>query len=135
MGVVSKDLYNGGRIRSRVAQAQSRAKALELEIESLRQHILGEVRVAYARGEEARSRIRIAQGNVRTAQRNVKLIQDRYGEGRAILIELLGAERGLVEARNEELAAVQALVSGLVELRLADGSLDPDQPAGYRLQP
>ncbi len=136
MGTLSKDLYTGQRMRSAVDRAQSQATALELQIEANRQRILGEVRDAHDRVQEAVARLGIAAGNVAIARRNVKLVEDRYGQGRAILIELLGAERGLVEARNEELAAVNAMLTGITALRLADGSLDPARPETYRgLQP
>ncbi len=125
MGMLRKDLYTGGRIRSGVDAARSRADTIRYQFESLRQQILGEVRDAYDRVEESRMRLDIAKGNVAKARRNVKLISERYGQGRTILIDLLGAEQRLVAARNEELSAQQSLLTNLAAMRLADGSLDP----------
>jgi outer membrane protein TolC len=107
MGRVSKDLYTGGRTGSSVDAARSRADTIRYQLESLRQEILGEVRDAYDRVEESHARVEIAKGNVAKARRNVKLISERYGQGRTILIDLLGAEQRLVAARNEELSAQQ----------------------------
>jgi outer membrane protein TolC len=130
MGMVSKDLYTGGRTRGSVDAARSRADTIRYQLESLRQEILGEVRDAYDRVEESQARLEIAKGNVAKAQRNVKLISERYGQGRTILIDLLGAEQRLVAARNEELSAQQSLMTHLAALRLADGSLDPQGSFG-----
>ncbi len=129
MGVVSKDLYTGGRTRSAVDIAQSRVQTLQFQMESLRQVVLGEVRVAIDNINDSLARLEIAKGNTASARRNVKLIGERYGQGRTILIDLLGAEQRLVEARNEELVAHQSLLTNLAALSLADGSLDPD--AGF----
>ncbi len=125
MGMLSKDLYTGGRTRSSVDAARSRADTIRYQLESLRQEILGELRDAYDQVEESQVRLAIAKGNVAKARRNVKLISERYGQGRTILIDLLGAEQRLVAARNEELGAQQSLLTHLAALRLATGSLDP----------
>jgi outer membrane protein TolC len=125
MGMVSQDLYTGGRTRSGVDAARSRADTIRYQLESLRQEILGEVRDAYDRVQESQARLEIAKGNVAKARRNVSLISERYGQGRTILIDLLGAEQRLVAARNEELSAQQSLMIHLAALRLATGDLDP----------
>ncbi len=129
MGVVTKDLYTGGRTRSAVDIAQSRAQTLQFQIASLRQSIVGEVRVAVDNIKDSVERLKIATGNTAKARRNVKLISERYGQGRTILIDLLGAEQRLVEARNEELLAHQSLLTNVAALSLADGSLATD--AGF----
>jgi outer membrane protein TolC len=123
MGVVSWDLYNGDRVGSEVAVARSRADEIRQQIPALEARIRGEVRDAHATATEALARIRAAQGSVAVARRNVALVKERYGQGRTILIDLLGAERGLVESRNEELAAQHAWLAARARLASADGSL------------
>lgn len=123
MGVVSWDLYNGGRVGSEVAVARSRADEIHARIPALESRIRGEVREAHAAATEAASRMRAAAGSVATARRNVALVKERYGQGRTILIDLLGADRGLVESRNEELAALHAWLAARARLVAADGSL------------
>lgn len=130
-GVVRKDLYNGGRIKGKVDAALSRVETLRLQREVLTQQIRAEVRAAYDQLQDAASRLQIAAGNVAVARKNVRLITERYGQGRTILIDLLQAERALVEARNEELSAAQALFTSSTALRLAEGTLDPASPDSY----
>ncbi len=131
MGAVTYELYGGGRTRAQVAAAQARAESLRDREAFLKQAILGEVRAAYDQVHDALARLEIAKGNVSTAQRNVHLVDERYGQGRTILIDLLQAERALVEARNEELASIQSLATSLAALGLADGSLNPAQPPTF----
>jgi outer membrane protein TolC len=123
MGVVSWDLYNGGRVDSEVAVARSRAAEIRQQIPALEARIRGEVREAHAAATEALGRMRAAQGSAATARRNIALVKERYGQGRTILIDLLGAERGLVESRNEELSALHAWQAARARLAAADGSL------------
>ncbi len=130
-GVVRKDLYNGGRIKGRVDAAVARAEAVRFQAESLQHQIRAEVHAAYTQLQDSITRFELAKGNVAIARKNVELISDRYGEGRTILIDLLQAERALVDSRSEELAAAQAMLVSIAALRLADGSIDPSTPDSY----
>ncbi len=123
MGVVSQSLYSGGRRRNETAAARHAAAAARARLEGQEQAVRNEVRTAYANLVEAEARLAIAQDNVDKAQRSVALVRQRYGQGRTILIDLLQAERALVDARNEELAAGLALHSNRVALDLATGTL------------
>lgn len=123
MGVVSKSLYNGGGTRHRTRAAHHEAAATQAEMHSLEQVIRNQVRDAYNNLLGAEARLALAADNVERARRSVALIEKRYGEGRTILIDLLQAERALVEARNEELSASYNLATSRVALRLATGEI------------
>jgi len=135
-GVLRKDLYTGDRIKGKVGAATARHDAVRYEIEARKQQIRGEVRASYEHLRDAMARIALTQGNVARARENVNLIRDRYGEGRTILIDLLQAERALMDAQNEELSAVESLYTAIAGLSLADGSLDARDPQSYtRVKP
>lgn len=123
MGVITWNLYNGGRDWHGLTAAQRDTEQTELRLESMQQAVRGEVRAATSRLTEATERRRIAAQSVDKARENVRLIRQRYGEGRTILIDLLMAERVLVEARNEELTAGLNQELGAAQLQLAEGSL------------
>lgn len=123
MGAVSKPLYNGGGTRYRSRAASHEASAMQAQMYSLEQSIRNDVRTAYINLQEAEARLALAGDNVERAQRSVGLIKKRYGEGRTILIDLLQAERALVEARNEELNSSFNLAESRVALQLATGEL------------
>jgi len=123
MGVVSLNLFNGGRDWHGLTAAQQDTEQNELRLEGLQQAVRGEVRAAASRLTEATARQQIAATSVDKARENVRLVKQRYGEGRTILIDLLMAERVLVEARNEELAAGLSQELSAAQLQLAEGSL------------
>lgn len=123
MGVVSMNLFNGGRDWHGLTAAQRETEQSELRLEGLQQAIRAEVRAAMSRLIEATARREIAKQSVGKARENVRLVKQRYGEGRTILIDLLMAERVLVEARNEELMAGLSQELSTAQLQLAEGSL------------
>lgn len=124
MGVVSMNLYNGRRTGHEVAAAEAELAAAEARLEAERQQAAADVRAAYHALEEARTRVEICADNVGKARRSTELVRGRYGEGRTILIDLLQAERVLVEARMEKLNASAALLTAQADLALAAGTVE-----------
>ena len=129
MGVVSLNLFNGGRDWHGLRAARRDAEEAEADLDGVRQAVLRDVRAARSRLTEAQTRRQIAEQGVDKARETVRLINQRYGEGRTILIDLLMAERVLVEARNEELNASVLAELAAAELQLAEGTLPlPGEP-------
>lgn len=123
MGVVSMNLYRGGHDTGELAAARYQANEAQLRVSNLEQEIRDEVRAAYFNLKEADARRTIAAENVDKARTAVNLIKQRYGEGRTILLDVLMAERLLVEARNEKLASSLELATSEAQLQLAEGML------------
>lgn len=123
MGVLSQSLYNGGTASSRTVAAQHEVSALEARVQAQEQMIGNEVRTARTQIAAAEARRTLAEKNVDRAKRTVALVRQRYGQGRTILIDLLQAERALVAARQERLAANLSLATEEVALKLAEGTL------------
>jgi outer membrane protein len=123
MGVVSMNLFSGGRDHHALSAAHHEADEAEQRLESMRQGARNEVLAAASRLTEARARMEIAGQSVDKARENVRLVKQRYGEGRTILIDLLMAERMLVEARSEALNAALGQELASAQLELAEGSL------------
>lgn len=116
------NLYSGGRDREDVRAAQHEANEREERLLALRDQARQEVRDAFYALNEARARVAICADNVGKARRTVELVRGRYGEGRTILIDLLQAERVLVETRSEKLAATLDLAIAAAALDLARGT-------------
>jgi outer membrane protein TolC len=123
MGVFSLDLYAGGRHTAATSAAAAEAKEAQWHEQGYEQAVRNEVREAYENLREANQRHALARGNVERARENVRQVKQRYGQGRTILIDLLSAERTLVEARNEELVSRLHLETGYAALALAQGTL------------
>ncbi|WP_298137189.1 TolC family protein [Acidiferrobacter sp.] len=121
--VISKSLYDGDRNRDRADVLEQRAAELDARLAGLRARIRNHVTRAYDRMRTAQTQYRIANANVVRARKAVAVIQVRYGEGRAILLSLLNAEQGLVQAREARLAALYALAANRAALGAACGGL------------
>jgi outer membrane protein len=124
MGVVSMSLFSGGQTRHEVAAARHQANEGEIQLRNHERGIRNEVRSAHGNLSEAIARYTIAAQNADKARETVRLVKQRYGEGRTILIDVLMAERVLVEARNEEIASSYNVAVGQAALRLAEGASD-----------
>ncbi len=121
--VVSKSLYDGHRNRDRAGVLEERAAELDARLAALRARIRNHVALAYENMQTAMARYRIARANVARARQAVAVTQVRYGEGRTILLDLLNAEHGLVQAREARLAALYALAANRAALASACGTL------------
>lgn len=122
MGVVSMNLYNGGRNRHGLAAARHLAQERSWQLRQREQQVRAEVRRALHDWHESRARLQIAAQNVDKARETVGLVKRRYGEGRTILLDVLAAERNLVDARQEELTAGLNLLIHQAALALATGT-------------
>lgn len=123
MGVVSLDLYAGGRHQGEISAALAEDRAAQWRVQSLEQAVRNEVREARENLREARARHASAADNTERAKENVRLVKQRYGQGRTLLIDLLQAERSYTDARGEELVSRVNLEVGQAALQLAEGSL------------
>lgn len=134
MGVVSFNIFSGGRDHHALSAAHHETDEAEQRLEAMRQSVRNDVRSALSRLQETRARVRLAESGVDKARENVRLVKQRYGEGRTILIDLLMAERMLVEARNEALQAALARELDQAALLLAQGvtPLPADAPTDRR---
>jgi len=122
MGVARFDLYAGGRHTADVAARQAEARELDYRVRAYAQTVREEVRAAHDALREAQARHGLARAAVARARDSVRLVKTRYGQGRTILIDLLQAERALVEARTEELNSGVALRTNEAALALAEGA-------------
>jgi outer membrane protein TolC len=123
MGVVSLDLYAGGRHQGEIGAALAEENEMQWHAQALEQSVRNDVRAAHDNLREAGARHATSADNVERARENVRLVDRRYGQGRNILIDLLQAERAYTDARREELSSRIDLDIGRAALRLAEGTL------------
>lgn len=130
--VISKSLYDGGRARDHADVLQERMAEIDGRLAGLKSRIDYQVVTAYENMRTAAHRYHLAQRNVARARRAVGLVDRRYGEGRAILLELLNAEQALVLAREQELGALYALARNRAALASACGTLSVKSLPSWR---
>ena len=139
-GTITGPLFDFGRSRSRVDQAEARREQAVIQYHAAVNNAFREVRDALALMETSAARIETTQDRIRAVSRTVELAELRYEEGYIGLIELLDAQRGQLaaelehaEAMSEQLAASAALFKAL-----GGGWQDPhadDEEAGHLAAP
>jgi outer membrane protein TolC len=83
-----------------------------------------EVRQAYSQAESAFQRVRVARQAVGQAEEALRIVANRYGVGLLTIVELLGAEAALQQARTAQARAQHDAEVGTTHLRLAAGVLE-----------
>jgi outer membrane protein TolC len=118
---LSWSIFDGGNriaryreTRANIEGAQSRVKALELDISR-------EVEQAYLVVNEADERIAAAQTAVASAQENFRLAQGRFDAGVGTILELTDAQLFLTQAQNTEAQALADYRIALARLERAIG--------------
>lgn len=82
-----------------------------------------EVRRAHSELTAAGERRIQATNSTALAEKSLTIVQDRYAEGLATLVELLEAETSLTRARAREVEAERDLIVATATLQLAVGRL------------
>lgn len=124
LAVAKVNLYSGGANKSRVSAAREETNKLLAEKTGKELEIRKQVRDAFASINEGKERLKLARSNLDDAERAVALVNDRYGEGRTILIDLLQSEQALMKSRSESLNSRLLLEASKLELQLAMDSFD-----------
>lgn len=120
------NLFNGLGDRARIAEARARAR----ETRALRAAAAGriglEVREAFLALQAARERIAVARQAVAQAEESLRIVRDRYETGLTTIVNLLGTEAALTEARASVTRALHDANVGAASLQLALGTIARD---------
>ena len=119
LAVAKINLFSGGANKSRVSAAREESNKLKAEKTAKELEIRRQVRNAYASINEGKTRLKLASANLSDAQKAVRLVNERYGEGRTILIDLLQSEQALMKSRSESLNSRLLLEASKLDLQLA----------------
>jgi outer membrane protein len=112
----TQNLYSGGAVRSGVAGARLGREAALLDLKSVIQDSILNVRIAFFRVLLAGEKIKVQEQNVTLLQQELKNASDRFDAGTASSFEKTRAEVALANARvplitanNERRLAIEAL--------------------------
>jgi outer membrane protein len=115
--------FDGGGTGARLARARAEQRAAEQGNELMRQAAGLDVRKAWYALASARQRVDIAGTAVAQAQAALSIVEDRYKEGLATVVELLSAQTAVTAARTREISARRDVLLGRATLDLATGRL------------
>jgi outer membrane protein TolC len=105
-GTLTIPIYQGGRIRGDIEQAQAAVHQRQAEVEDLRGQIDKDVRQAFIDLGVAGDQVTVAKSNVELAHDTLNQARDRFAAGVADTVEVVQAQQVVVQADNDYISAV-----------------------------
>ncbi|MEI7881720.1 MAG: TolC family protein [bacterium] len=102
---VEVNIFDGQRNRAGVTKARAAAAEIQAEAEKLRQTLELDLTQARLNEQEARERLEVAAKSQTSAEEALRITQERYQQGAAVITELLTAQIGLTATRTRQVAA------------------------------
>jgi outer membrane protein len=96
-------LYQGGGLRADVHEAQNAIKAQTERLKFFEESSDFEVTLAHIDMSEARERMAVALDNISSSRENARIVQERYKAGTSIVLEMVDANLGLLNAKTQVL--------------------------------
>ena len=120
-------LWGAVRQRAELAEAKAAAAQAEAERTGLRLRVLLEVERSLLRLMNAEEQVQLFQEQITIAAERAFEVADRsYREGKSTYLDVLEAQRALVEVREEFASALFSHRTGLAELEWATGGRLPE---------
>ncbi len=99
------DLYHGYEKKSKIQQAKIQKNILDVKLEEAQKQIQLQVSQAYFDLEAAKKALITAKDGTAKAEKYFKIVESRYRNGQAIMIEYLRASNEIITARMQESVA------------------------------
>jgi outer membrane protein, multidrug efflux system len=123
--IVSWPLFDLGRVKERVDLAHAQADAAQVEHTATVLRALEETEVALQSYDRAHARLAILDAAVRSSERAAALAQQRFEAGLTDFLQVLDAQRTLLEAENQLALGHTAAATALVAVYKAVGGTWP----------
>ena len=120
-GVLRVPIFQGGRVRGDVLQADAALQQRKQELENLRAQIDYSVRTALLDLKTAADQVAVAQSSVELAGQTLTQAQDRFGAGVTDNIEVVQAQESVASANDAYIASLYAHNLAKVSLARAMG--------------
>jgi outer membrane protein TolC len=114
-------VFEGNETRAKSARAAADRARVEAYRRALDEGIRLEVRAALAQRASAAERLRTAESAAGLAAEALRIVRERYAEGMAVMVELLGAEAAETAARGNRAHAAHDLALARAAVDLASG--------------
>lgn len=122
------NLFAGGADRARLAEARTRERQAQNQMEWFRSGVRLEVRQAWLESRAAQQRTEVMLVTAAQAAESLRILQNRYEAGLAGITDLLRAQVAALDSRTGYLAAVQDWHIARAQLERAAGRLTPGSP-------
>jgi outer membrane protein len=113
--VLTWDLFNGFRNRSRIRQSLVQKELIEHRLDEARSQIEMQVINIISEINATEAAIRAAGDQVRSAREGFRLVNRKYGEGQSSLVEFLDARNAMTQAETSLIILKYTHLSNLAE--------------------
>ena len=107
-GGVSIPIFQGGRAKGDIVQAEAQLKQRQAELDNLRGQIEYELRTAFLDVQTAADQIEVASSTVKLANQQLEQSQDRFKAGVADNLEVVQAEQAVAVADENYISSLYA---------------------------
>lgn len=118
---IAQPIFAGGRLKARTEAAEARERAALAQYQQAIRAAFGEVRAAIIAQSRAREGYEAESTRAAAMTETVRLARLRYQNGVASQLDVIDAERGLLEAQRARIAALQAHRAAVADLFRALG--------------
>jgi outer membrane protein TolC len=119
--VVNVPIFQGGRVKGRVIQADAQLRQQQAQLEDLRARVEFDVRSALLDAQAAEQRVTVAKSAADLANQQVVQAHDRFAAGVTSNIEVVQAQEALATATENYLSALYAHNLAKISLARAVG--------------
>ncbi len=127
-GTLTIPLYEGGRIRGDIEQANAALKQRQAELSDAHAQVDEDVRQAFINLNAAADEVVVAQSNVSLAHETQTQSRDRFAAGVTDTVEVVQAEQSVVQADDDLISAVYEHNLAKVALARAMGNAEQTLP-------
>jgi multidrug efflux system outer membrane protein len=118
---IAQPIYAGGRLEAQREAAAARERAALAQYQGAVRNAFREVRQALAAQARARESFQAQAERVAALEETLRLARLRYENGVASQLDVLDAERGLLDAQNARIEALRAQRAAVADLYRALG--------------
>lgn len=118
-------VYDGSETKARVARARADRGRIDAHRRMAEEGARLEVRSALSARTAAAERLRAAESALGSSGEALRIVRERYEEGLAVMVELLGAEAAHTATRSARVEAARDLAVARAALDFAVGRSDP----------
>ena len=98
---LSVPIFDWGNTRSKVRQAQTRERKVNIELTQAQRQLAGNLYAFYNEAVAARAAVDLARSSADLATESLRLINLRYQAGESTVLEVVDAQNTLIEARRD----------------------------------
>lgn len=127
-GTLRIPLWQGGKVKGDVEQANAELTQRQAELEDLKRQIEGDLRNAYLDFQAASSQVEVAQRNIQVAKETLELTQQKFQAGVSNNVEVVQAQESLATADLDYINSVFAHNLAKLSLARAMGNAEESVP-------